>query len=198
MKLIDRIGVDVGRRLKLRTPSTGPQTAVAHRHPARHRKERNAAVRRSCAGVRARQHGLCSAAHQPARTPPSIARHRRGDRLPEELVFHKVGASWMEVHGANISPASRRAWNPARAKKRVVAYAEKKKVRAGKPQQGTARCSCAYLAHTVEESILLTSSLELQALFHHESPSRPRRHLLVNALTSGAWRKCIATPRERA
>jgi sugar phosphate isomerase/epimerase len=165
VNLRDRIGVDISRRLKL-------EDAVewAARNGLRHidiqlDTGQNALPlfdAKRCAGVRKLldKHGLKLGLHTNSAVNVAEYSPHVSDAVTEYLksyvnIFHKLGASWMEVHAGYHFTKDK----PARMEagkerlKRVVAHAEKKKalVLLENLNKEPADAEVHYLAHTVEE-----------------------------------------------
>lgn len=165
MKLLDRIGVDVGRRLKLEDAiEWAAKNGLGH-IDIQLDTGKNAMPlfdAKRCAGVRKLldKHGLKLGLH--TNSAVNVAEYSPvvSDAVTDYLksyvnIFHKVGASWMEVHAGYHFTRDKQARMEAGKErlKRVVAYAEKKKVRVllENLNKEPADAEIHYLAHTVEE-----------------------------------------------
>jgi len=165
MKLIDRIGVDISRRLKLEDAIAWAAQKGLHHIDIQLDTGENALPKfdaKRCAGVRKLldRHGIelglhTNSAVNVAEYSPLVA-----DAVTEYLkryvdMVPKLGASWTEMHAGYHFTKDKQARMEAGKErlKRVVAHAEKKKVLVllenlnKEPDNAEVR----YLAHTVEE-----------------------------------------------
>jgi len=165
MKLIDRIGVDVGRRLKLEDA-----IAWAAKHGLRHfdiqlDTGENAMPKfdaKRCAAVRKLldKHGIALGLHSNSAVNVVEYSPTVSDAVTEYLKRYvdfvpKLGASWTEMHAGYHFTRDKQARMAAGKErlKRVVAYAEKKKalVLLENLNKEPENAEVHYLAHTVEE-----------------------------------------------
>jgi len=165
MKLIDRIGVDVGRRLKLEDA-----IAWAAKHGLRHfdiqlDTGENAMPKfdaKRCAAVRKLldKHGIALGLHSNSAVNVAEYSPTVSDAVTEYLKRYvdfvpKLGASWTEMHAGYHFTRDKQARMAAGKErlKRVVAYAEKKKalVLLENLNKEPENAEVHYLAHTVEE-----------------------------------------------
>ena len=165
MKLIDRIGIDVGRRLKLEDAiEWAAKNGLRHIDIQLDTGE-NALPKfdaKRCAGVRKLldKHGLKLGLH--TNSAVNVAEYSPvvSDALTNYLKRYvdfvsKLGASWTEMHAGYHFTRDKQARMEAGKErlKRVVAYAEKKKVRVllENLNKEPTDAEIHYLAHTVEE-----------------------------------------------
>jgi sugar phosphate isomerase/epimerase len=165
VKLIDRIGVDVGRRLKLEDAiDWAAKNGLRHIDIQLDTGE-NALPRfdaKRCAGVRRLldKHGLKIGLH--TNSAVNVAEYSPvvSDAVTEYLkryvdIAPRLGASWTEMHAGYHFTRDKKARMEAGKErlKHVVAHAEKKKVRVllENLNKEPADAEVHYLAHTVEE-----------------------------------------------
>ena len=165
MKLLERIGIDISRRLKL-------EDAIewAARNELRHidiqlDTGQNALPMfdaKRCAGVRKLldKHGLKLCLHTNSAVNVAEYSPQVSDAVTDYLksyvnIYHKLGASWMEVHAGYHFTKDKQARMEAGKErlKRVVAHAEKKKalVLLENLNKEPEDAEVHYLAHTIEE-----------------------------------------------
>lgn len=165
MKLLDRIGVDVSRRLKLETAlEWAAQNKLRHIDIQLDVGE-NALPKfdaKRCAGVRKLldKHGIELGLHTNSAVNVAEYSPHVSDAVTEYLKHYvdlvpKLGASWTEMHAGYHFSKDKKARMEAGKERlqRIVAYAEKKKALVllenlnKEPQDAEVH----YLAHTVEE-----------------------------------------------
>lgn len=165
MKLLDRIGVDVSRRLKLETAlEWAAQNKLRHIDIQLDVGE-NALPKfdaKRCAGVRKLldKHGIELGLHTNSAVNVAEYSPHVSDAVAEYLKHYvdlvpKLGASWTEMHAGYHFSKDKKARMEAGKERlqRIVAYAEKKKALVllenlnKEPQDAEVH----YLAHTVEE-----------------------------------------------
>lgn len=165
MKLLDRIGVDVSRRLKLEDA-----IAWAAKHGLRHFDIQldvgeNALPKfdaKRCATVRKLldKHGIALGLHTNSAVNVAEYSPHVSDAVTEYLkhyvdIVPKLGASWTEMHaGYHFTKDKAKRMEAGKERlKRVVAHAEKKKalVLLENLNKEPEKAEVHYLAHTVEE-----------------------------------------------
>ena len=165
MKLIDRIGVDVGRRLKLEDAIDWAAKGGLRHIDIQLDTGKNAMPlfdAKRCAGVRKLldKHGLKLGLH--TNSAVNVAEYSPivSDAVTEYLetyvdIVPKLGASWTEMHAGYHFTKDKKARMEAGKErlKRVVAHAEKKKalVLLENLNKEPDNAEVHYLAHTIEE-----------------------------------------------
>ena len=165
MKLLDRIGVDVSRRLKLEDAIAWAARSGLRHFDIQLDTGENALPKwdaKRCAAVRKLldQHGIALGLHTNSAVNVAEYSPHVADAVTEYLkryvdLVGKLGASWTEMHAGYHFTKDKKARMEAGKErlKRVVAHAEKKKALVllenlnKEPEQAEVH----YLAHTVEE-----------------------------------------------
>jgi sugar phosphate isomerase/epimerase len=165
MKLIDRIGVDVSRRLKLEDAIAWAAKSGLRHFDIQLDTGENALPKwdaKRCTAVRKLldQHGIALGLHTNSAVNVAEYSPHVSDAVTEYLeryvdLVPKLGASWTEMHAGYHFTKDKKARMEAGKErlKRVVAHAEKKKALVllenlnKEPEQAEVH----YLAHTVEE-----------------------------------------------
>jgi sugar phosphate isomerase/epimerase len=165
MKLLDRIGVDVSRRLKLETALEWAAKNQLRHIDIQLDVGENALPKfdaKRCAGVRKLldKHGIELGLHTNSAVNVAEYSPHVSDAVTEYLKHYvdlvpKLGASWTEMHAGYHFSKDKKARMEAGKERlqRIVAYAEKKKALVllenlnKEPQDAEVH----YLAHTVEE-----------------------------------------------
>ncbi len=165
MKLIDRIGVDVSRRLKLEDAIAWAAKSGLRHFDIQLDTGENALPKwdaKRCAAVRKLldKHGIALGLHTNSAVNVAEYSPHVSDAVTEYLkryvdLVSKLGASWTEMHAGYHFTKDKKARMEAGKErlKRVVAHAEKKKALVllenlnKEPEQAEVH----YLAHTVEE-----------------------------------------------
>lgn len=165
MKLVDRIGIDLGRKIRL---EEGIEWAAKNRVKfidVQLDTEPNflpAFDAKRCAGVRKLlgRHGVKLGLHTNSAVNVAEYSPHVSDAVTEYLkgyvdIFPKLGASWMVVHaGYDFSKDRKQRMEAGKARlARVAAYAEKKKalMLLENLNKEPANAEVHYLAHTLEE-----------------------------------------------
>jgi sugar phosphate isomerase/epimerase len=165
MKLLDRIGVDVSRRLKLETALDWAAKNGLRHIDIQLDVGENALPKfdaKRCAGVRKLmdKHGIELGLHTNSAVNVAEYSPHVSDAVTEYLKHYvdlvpKLGASWTEMHAGYHFGKDKKARMEAGKERlqRIVAYAEKKKalVLLENLNKEPEKAEVHYLAHTVEE-----------------------------------------------
>lgn len=165
MRLIDRIGIDISRRLKLETAIDWAAKNGLHHIDIQLDTGDNALPRfdtKRCAGVRKMldKHGIQLGLHSSSAVNVAEYSPIMSDAVTEYLKRYvdlvvKLGASWTEMHaGYHFTKDKKMRMEAGKERlKRIVAYAEKKKalVLLENLNKEPDDAEVHYLAHTVEE-----------------------------------------------
>ncbi len=165
MRLIDRIGIDISRRLKLETAIEWAAKNGLHHIDIQLDTGDNALPKfdaRRCAGVRKLldKHGIALGLHTNSAVNVAEYSPHVADAVTEYLkryvdLVPKLGASWTEMHaGYHFTKDKKMRMEAGRARlQAVVKYAEKKKalVLLENLNKEPDDAEVHYLAHTVEE-----------------------------------------------